>query len=125
MFDKHTRRDFLKTSSALGIAGLFPFPGYSQATSGSMRTRPIPGTNEMLPVIGFGSTAAVRMIVQEGPALITGLLQTLIDNGASVVDTAPREAEVDEAFGKVLASAQFRDKLFITTKHFVLLTRIL
>jgi aryl-alcohol dehydrogenase-like predicted oxidoreductase len=116
MFDKHTRRDFLKTSSALGIAGLFPFPGYSQATSGSMRTRPIPGTNEMLPVIGFGSTAAVRMIVQEGPALITGLLQTLIDNGASVVDTAPREAEVDEAFGKVLASAQFRDKLFITTK---------
>lgn len=115
MFNRHTRRTFLKTASAIGAASLLP-PAFAQSTTGAMLKRAIPGTNEMLPVIGFGSTAAVRMIVQEGPALITGLLQTLLENGASVIDTAPREAEVDEAFGKVLGSVQFRDKLFITTK---------
>jgi diketogulonate reductase-like aldo/keto reductase len=111
---KPTRRTFIKTTAAISAAGMMP--GLFAQGAGTMLKRAIPGTKEILPVIGFGSTAAVRMIVQEGPALITGLLQTLIDNGASVIDTAPREAEVDEAFGKVLASAQFKDKLFVTTK---------
>ena len=116
MFKDPSRREFLKTVSAVSMASLLPATVYSQATAGIMLKRTIPGTNDMLPVIGFGSTAAVRMIVQEGPALITGLLQTLLDNGASVIDTAPREADVDEAFGKVLGSAQFKEKLFVTTK---------
>jgi aryl-alcohol dehydrogenase-like predicted oxidoreductase len=70
----------------------------------------------MLPVIGFGSTAAVRLIVQDGPALMTQLLETMVKHGASVIDTAPREAEIDEAFGKVLSAPRFQDQLFVTTK---------
>jgi len=119
MLNRYTRRTFLKTLSVATSAGLFPLTGYSQGMVGGMGPilkRAIPGTNEMLPVIGFGSTAAVRMIVQEGPAQITGLLETMINMGASVVDTAPREAEVDEAFGKVLSEPRFKDKLFVTTK---------
>jgi aryl-alcohol dehydrogenase-like predicted oxidoreductase len=116
MFNRHTRRTFLKTVSAVGVAGLLPTSVYAQGAGGMMLKRAIPGTNEMLPVIGFGSTAAVRMIVQEGPAQITGLLQTMLDIGAGVVDTAPREPEVDEAFGKVLSEPRFKDKLFVTTK---------
>lgn len=115
MFKLSTRRTFLKTTAVISAVGMLP-DVFAQTVGGTMLKRAIPGTNELLPVIGFGSTAAVRMIVQEGPALITSLLQTLLDHGASVIDTAPREAEVDEAFGKVLASAQFRDKLFVTTK---------
>lgn len=116
MFNRPTRRTFLKTASAIGAAGLLPTSVFAQGATSIMLKRAIPGTNEMLPVIGFGSTAAVRMIVQEGPAQITGLLQTMLNIGARVVDTAPREPEVDEAFGKVLSEPGFKDKLFITTK---------
>ncbi len=116
MFNKHTRREFLKTASALGMAGMLPVSGYAQDTAGSMITRAIPGTTEMLPVIGFGSTAAVRLIVQDGPAQMTELLETMVKMGASVIDTAPREAEIDGAFGKVLVLPQFKGKFFVTTK---------
>lgn len=119
MLNKYTRRTFLKALSVATSVGVFPSICYSQGIVGGMGPmlkRAIPGTNEMLPVVGFGSTAAVRMIVQEGPAQITGLLETMINMGASVVDTAPREAEVDEAFGMVLSEPRFRDNLFVTTK---------
>ena len=115
MLNKHTRREFIKTASALGMAGMLPVNGFAQ-TTGAMLTRAIPGTTEMLPVIGFGSTAAVRLIVQDGPAQMTGLLETMVKMGASVIDTAPREAEIDEAFGKVLVLPQFKGKFFVTTK---------
>jgi len=115
MLNKHTRREFIKTASALGLAGMLPVNSFAQNT-GAMITRAIPGTTEMLPVIGFGSTAAVRLIVQDGPAQMTGLLETMVKMGASVIDTAPREAEIDEAFGKVLVLPQFKGKFFVTTK---------
>jgi aryl-alcohol dehydrogenase-like predicted oxidoreductase len=119
MLKRHTRRTFLKTFTEASVAGLSPSASFAQNAvyaSGSMLKRSIPGTNEMLPVVGFGSTAAVRLILQEGPAQITGLLETMINMGASVVDTAPREAEVDEAFGRVLSEPRFKNKLFVTTK---------
>ncbi len=115
MLNKHTRREFIKTASALGMAGMLPVNSFAQNT-GAMITRAIPGTTEMLPVIGFGSTAAVRLIVQDGPAQMTGLLETMVKMGARVIDTAPREAEIDEAFGKVLVLPQFKGKFFVTTK---------
>ena len=116
MREAYTRRTILKAMTAAGMAGCLPATAYAQQAAGSMLRRPIPGTGEMLPAIGFGSTAAVRQIVQDGPVLLRQLLETMIDMGASVIDTAPRELEVDEAFGKVLMEPRFRDELFISTK---------
>lgn len=119
MFNSHSRRDFLKTASAIGIAGLLPPFAYSQqsvAPAGSIIKRAIPGTTEMLPIVGFGSTAAVQQILQAGPSQLTQLIETMVNLGASVIDTAPREAAVDEAFGKILSDPRFKDKLFVATK---------
>ena len=116
MFNEQTRRDFIKTATALGFASLLPSSAFAQQAAGTMIKRVIPGTSEMLPVIGFGSTAAVRLIVKDGPALMTELLETMLKLGSSVIDTAPREKEIDEAFGNVLVLPQFKDKFFITTK---------
>lgn len=116
MRDGYSRRSILIAAAAAGMAGCLPASIHAQQAAGSVLKRPIPGTGEMLPVVGFGSTAAVRQIIQDGPGLLTQLLETMIDMGASVIDTAPRELEVDEAFGKVLMDPRFRDKLFISTK---------
>jgi len=116
MFDNQTRRTFLQTISALGGAALFPGFGFSQDTAGSIITRAIPGTNEQMPLIGFGSSAAVEQILQTGPGLIAQMLETMIKLGASVIDTAPRGVEIDEAFGKILADPRFSNNLFVNTK---------
>ena len=116
MIEYHSRRTFLKTVSAASLAGLFPASGFSQDLAGTIIKRAIPGTGEMMPLVGFGSSAAVMEILNNGPAQLTGLLEVMVKLGASVIDTAPREPAIDEAFGKLVADARFKDKLFVNTK---------
>jgi aryl-alcohol dehydrogenase-like predicted oxidoreductase len=101
----------------MGVTATLPSVSFAQmAVAGSIATRPIPGTNERMPLVGFGSSAAVEQILQTGPGLITQMLDSMVNLGASVIDTAPRAVEIDEAFGKILAEPRFRDKLFVNTK---------
>ena len=113
---KRSRRSFIQSASALGLAGLIPPSVYSQVAAGSIRKRAIPGTSEMLPIVGFGSTAAVMQVLQDGPDLLTQLLDTMLGMGATVVDTAPREESIDTAFGQVLQIPRFSNGLFVTSK---------
>ncbi|MGY8813184.1 MAG: aldo/keto reductase [Gammaproteobacteria bacterium] len=116
MYDNHSRRTFLKTLTALGLSGVVPSSVYSQGVVDAVIKRAIPGTNEMLPIVGFGSSAPVRQIIQTGPGLLTQLIETMIKHSASVIDTAPRQMDVDQAFGKVLSNPDFNNKLFVTSK---------
>lgn len=101
----------------MGVTATLPSVSFAQtAVAGSIATRPIPGTNERMPLVGFGSSAAVEQILQTGPGLITQMLDAMVNLGASVIDTAPRAVDIDEAFGKILAEPRFRDKLFVNTK---------
>jgi aryl-alcohol dehydrogenase-like predicted oxidoreductase len=103
----------------MGIAASLSATGHAQISStlsGPVLRRPIPGTSEMLPLIGFGSSAAVTQILQDGPALVAELVETMVNLGASMIDTAPREVAVDEAFGRILSDPRWSDKLFVNTK---------
>ena len=118
MTNNHNRRTFLKTLSGLGMAGMFP-PSVIAQMSGSstaIQKRAIPGTSEMLPMVGLGSSAAVIDILQTGPDVITQLIEIMINHGASVIDTAPRPEAVDAAFAKVLSDPRWKDRLFVTSK---------
>jgi diketogulonate reductase-like aldo/keto reductase len=105
------RRDVLSLAGALGVAGFGPV-----AAQGSMPTRPIPGTGESLPVIGLGSSKIVQEISSNGTAPLAAVLRRLVANGGRVVDTWPRNAENDAAFGSVIDAPDLRDALFVTTK---------
>lgn len=107
------RRNFLKTATAASLTGLYSQLNLAQQ---AMPTRLIPGTNERLPVIGLGSTKAVRQIPTVGTEPITAVLRALIENGGTVIDTWPEEEVADRAFGEVINSPGIRDKLFIATK---------
>lgn len=85
-------------------------------TRGNLPQRMIPGTTETLPVIGLGSTKPVRMITSAGTAALESVLRTLIDYGGTVVDTAPRPAELDAEFGRVLQQPAFSDALWVAAK---------
>jgi len=108
-----TRRGFLAALSALGLSGLMPAVSFAKQ---NMPLRQIPGTNESLPVIGLGSTKPVSQIADRGVGPISEVLRTLVDHGGSVVDTWPRNAAIDEAFGQVISQPELRDALFMTSK---------
>ncbi|MGY8815164.1 MAG: aldo/keto reductase [Gammaproteobacteria bacterium] len=118
MTNKHNRRKFLKTLSGLGMAGMLPPSALAQmaGSSGAILKRAIPGTSEMLPMVGLGSSAAVVDIVKSGPDIVTQLIEIMVKHGASVIDTAPRPQAIDTAFAKVLSDPRWKDKLFVTSK---------
>jgi aryl-alcohol dehydrogenase-like predicted oxidoreductase len=118
MANNHNRRTFLKTLSGLGVAGMLPPSVMAQmaGSSSAILKRAIPGTSEMLPMVGLGSSAAVIDILKTGPDVITRLIEIMVKHGASVIDTAPRPEAVDAAFAKVLSDPRWKDRLFVTSK---------
>ncbi len=81
-----------------------------------MPKRKIPSTGELLPVIGLGSSKPVEEIAKNGEEAITAVLRALVAHGGKLVDTWPRNASNDAAFGRVASLPDLRDKLFVTTK---------
>jgi diketogulonate reductase-like aldo/keto reductase len=82
----------------------------------AVQHRRIPGTDEYLPAIGFGSSKVVSEIPKHGPAPLAQVLDALVAGGGSVVDTWPRDYANDRAFGEVIAAPNLKNKLFVTTK---------
>lgn len=112
MDSKHSRRDFIALLGALGVSATARGASAQQ----SMPLRRIPSTGEMLPIIGLGSSKPVSEIAAKGTEPIEAILRALVEHGGRVVDTWPRDAAHDAAFGRVLNEEGLRGKLFVTTK---------
>jgi diketogulonate reductase-like aldo/keto reductase len=114
---KTTRREFLARSgtaaAAVTAAGCFSLETLAQT---GIPQRPIPSTGEMLPVIGLGSSKVVEQIATNGTEPVANVLRALVAGGGKLVDTWPRNPANDLGLGRVLALAELRDKLFVTTK---------
>lgn len=109
---RSTRREFLVGTGAAAIAA---GSGLSWA-QGAVPQRAIPSTGEMLPVIGFGSSKVVSEVAQNGAEPVAAVLRAFVAHGGKFVDTWPRNADNDAAFGRVIAAPDLKDKLFVTTK---------
>ena len=113
-----TRRDFLMQMA--GVGAVLATPGTVLAgrprQQATLPTRPIPGTDETLPIVGFGSSKPVLEIPTEGTEPVTAVIRVLLEHGGRVVDTSPRTPEIDAEFGQVLTAPEFRDRLFVATK---------
>ncbi len=114
-----TRREFLLRMAGLGAVLATPraVPGgplpHQQR---ALPTRPIPGTDETLPIVGFGSSKPVLEIPTEGNEPVAAVIRVLLEHGGRVVDTSPRTPEIDAEFGQVLTAPEFTDRLFVATK---------
>ena len=108
-----TRREFIAAASSIAALSTVPFGSLAQA---GMPQRRIPSTGEMLPVIGLGSSKVVQEIAQKGAEPVAAVLRTLVEHGGKLVDTWPRNADNDAAFGRVVSAPDLKDRLFITTK---------
>jgi diketogulonate reductase-like aldo/keto reductase len=107
-----TRRDVLVGAGALALA-----PVTSVAAGDRMRTRRVPATGEQLPVIGLG-TYDVFDVASTEDAIETRkkIVDILIANGGSVIDTSPMYNRSEKVIGDIVAAGVPRERLFLATK---------
>ena len=82
-----------------------------------MHTRPIPSTQEALPVIGCGTW--IGFDHRPGSAeyqRLPGVLDALFAAGGSVVDSSPMYGRAEETTGELLVASKQRARAFIATK---------
>jgi len=106
-----TRRDFLALLSLIPLTAAAP--AFAQQ---KLPVRRMPGSGENLPVIGLGSSKVVEEIAKNGDDPLRQVLRALVAHGGKVIDTWPRNPANDGRFGGVINEAEFRDRLFVTSK---------
>jgi aryl-alcohol dehydrogenase-like predicted oxidoreductase len=114
-----TRREALAMTAGLGAAaalGIAP-AGAATAAAKSLLMRPIPRTGERLAVVGLG-TAIVFDIGDDAAqrAERRAVIQTMLEGGARLIDTAPSYGAAESVVGDLLADLKVRDKVFVATK---------
>lgn len=112
-----TRRDYLKNSALLGAACALPGGLVRAFESNNLITRAIPKTGEKLPIVGLGSSATFRQVAQsEDISALASVIQTLLDNGGTVFDTAPSYGASEKVSGQIGRDAGTTNKIFWATK---------
>src|SRR4051812_1013783 len=113
-----TRAEFL--GAALSAAAALALDGPlspARALEPPMQTRPIPSSQEALPVIGCGTwrTFDVGSSPDER-APLAAVLDALFGGGGSVIDSSPMYGRAEGVVGDLLDAARSRDKAFLATK---------
>jgi diketogulonate reductase-like aldo/keto reductase len=112
---KLSRRAALKLLLASGAAAAMP-TGLLRAASSMMR-RPIPSSAEELPVIGLGTSRVFDVGRAESDlAPLAEVLEILVREGGSVVDTSPMYGRAEGVTGHLAGKAGMTDRLFLATK---------
>ncbi len=109
-----SRATFLRlmAGSAVLLSG-----GAGRAVAEPLRSRAIPSSGEMLPVIGLGTARACDIGPDpDGRAQRAAVLRTLVDGGATVIDTSPMYGRAETVIGELLGEIGAVDRPFLATK---------
>lgn len=87
------------------------------AAASPLLTRPIPSTNEALPLIGLGTWQTFDV---GGDVDARRRLREVLDEfmrlGGRMIDSSPMYGSAEKVAGDLMASLQARDRLFVATK---------
>jgi aryl-alcohol dehydrogenase-like predicted oxidoreductase len=110
-----TRRQFAITPVAALATGSMIKPAPAQSPA-ALITRAIPASGEPLPAVGLGTAEVFDTDDAATRQSASAVIQALIDNGGTLIDTASTYGDAERVIGDVTAPAGLRDKLFIATK---------
>ena len=114
-----TRRRFLQHSASLAaFAALTPWLASRPALAMTeLMQRRIPSSGELLPVIGLGTSRTHDVALNEEQlAPLRDVLRTLVNGGASLIDTAPSYGRAEAVCGALAAEDEMRKRLFLASK---------
>ena len=126
-----TRREWLRSAAATGAA-LAAGSGVPVSLIGGTRgiagsggvpkdqdiiTRIVPSTGEELPIVGMGTSSSFAHDAREGRIdVLREVLQTFVEYGGTVLDTAPNYSRAEEVSGELAAELGVIDQVFWATK---------
>ncbi|RLQ23341.1 aldo/keto reductase [Seongchinamella sediminis] len=110
-----SRRDLLAAAtSALALA---PLLARALPAAGQIITRPIPGSGELLPAIGMGTSRTFDAGADAATiARLADVMQLFFAGGGAVIDSSPMYGEAESRVGDVLRNMDTRPPLFAATK---------
>lgn len=112
-----TRREYLKLTALAGATAALPASLVRAFESADLITRAIPGTDEALPIVGLGSSATFRTVAGgDDVTALADVIRTLVDNGGTVLDTAPSYGSAEAVSGQIARDAGITDRMFWATK---------
>ncbi len=117
-----SRRDWLRAAAGLAVgadAGLLE--RLRESSPPPLLRREIPGTGEMLPVVGLGSadtfsTLALEESRSERYETVRAVLTALVGGGGRVFDTAYAYGASEQVAGQVAQEAGLADEIWWATK---------
>jgi aryl-alcohol dehydrogenase-like predicted oxidoreductase len=108
------RRDFIRLGAAATLAFALPRAGHPAAAP--MAKRPIPATGEQIPVIGLGTSHEFNEVPAGGGEPLKAVLRALVDQGGTLVDTAPAYGNAERILGRFVDELDLAETLFVSTK---------
>jgi aryl-alcohol dehydrogenase-like predicted oxidoreductase len=118
-----TRAELLRLGAALcaNLCAGAALPAFAAAPSQNdrprMSTRPIPSTQEALPVVGCGTWIGFdQRPGSDEHKRLPGVLDALFAASGTVIDSSPMYGRSEETTGELLAASGQRDKAFLATK---------
>jgi aryl-alcohol dehydrogenase-like predicted oxidoreductase len=112
-----SRREFLKIFGAGAIGAPLLGRGWSPPWSEDMSTRPIPASDEEIPVIGMGTWQTFDVGESEPErAPLRTVLRAFFEAGGRVIDSSPMYGRSEEVVGDLLAELDLLDPAFLATK---------
>lgn len=109
-----SRRQWLqRMAGAGGLLALDPV----LASPATLITRAIPSTGEQLPIVGLGGSATFSRVARsEDVSALRAVLETMVERGGAVFDTAPAYGASEEVAGRIAQELGIVKKLFWATK---------
>lgn len=116
-----SRRDWLGLTigagAALALDPRFLTAAPMKRSSLDLIMRPIPSTGEQVPIVGLGSSATFSQVARsEDVTALRGVLETLVEQGGRVFDTAPSYGASEEVAGRIAHELGITDRIFWATK---------
>lgn len=112
MTNKWTRRETLLAAGAASLA-----PASLLAEERKMIARPIPASGEAVPMIGLGTYSVFDVrSTPENIARSQEIVDLLLGEGGSVIDTSPMYNRSEKVIGDVIDAGSSRAAMFIATK---------
>ncbi len=112
------RRRFLQTTASAALFGA-AWPAWAATPGQAMLKRPIPSSGETLPVVGLGTADTFNVSPGDAAAMapLAQVVETLMQAGGSLIDTAPSYGEAEAVTGTLLArDGGLRKRVFLATK---------
>ena len=117
-----SRRDWLRAAAGLAVGADARLLGALRGSGvPSLLQREIPGTGEMLPVVGLGSADTFSALALEESRseeyrTVRAVLAALLEGGGRVFDTAYAYGASEQVAGQVAEEAGLADRIWWSTK---------